>query len=109
MNVSVVIPSRNRPLLLEDALRSFAPQAGADCEIVIVDDASAPPVDAERLRGEFGTELRVVRNEALVNVCVARDQGVQASRGDLILHLDDDDCVADQALHTWTRAFADDP
>ena len=109
MNLSVVIPTRNRPQLLNEALQSVARQAGPECEIVIVDDASTPPVDGERLRSEFGGSLRVIRNDAPVNVCVARDQGVQASRGNLILHLDDDDRLASEALKMCTRPFADEP
>lgn len=109
MNLSIVIPTRNRPQLLDDALQSVALQAGPECEIVIVDDASTPPVDGERLRSAFGGHLRVIRNDDRVNVCVARDQGVQASRGDLILHLDDDDRLADGALRMCAMPFTDDP
>lgn len=109
MNLSVVIPTRNRPQFLDEALQSVAFQGGPECEIIIVDDASTPPVDGERLRAKFGRPLRVVRNDILVNVCVARDQGVQASRGDLILHLDDDDRMADGALRMCSTPFSDDP
>ena len=98
MDLSIVIPTRDRPVLLRDAIQSVASQQGPDREIVIVDDASKPPVDVARLQSDFGVAMRAVRNEHSCNVCVARDQGVQASQGDVILHLDDDDCLADGAL-----------
>ena len=98
MDLSVVIPTRDRPLLLREAIQSIIFQRGPDREIVVVDDASAPPVNVGRLRSEFGTAIRVIRNEHSFNVCVARDQGVQASKGAVVLHLDDDDRLADGAL-----------
>lgn len=98
MNLSVVIPTRNRPALLREAITSVTSQRGPAREIVIVDDASDPPVNVAQLESDSGHAIRVVRNEHSCNVCVARDQGVQASHGELILHLDDDDRLADGAL-----------
>ena len=108
MDLSVVIPTHDRPLLLRDAIQSVASQRGPDREIVIVDDASNSPVDVLRLQSDFGLAIRAVRNEHSRNVCVARDQGVQASRGEVILHLDDDDCLADGALEmAWDAVRRD--
>ncbi len=105
MDLSVVIPTRDRPLLLRDAVQSVASQTGPDREIVIVDDASEPRVDVAQLQSDFGVAIRAFRNEQSFNVCVARDQGVRASQGEVILHLDDDDRLADGALEMAWDAF----
>ena len=59
----VVIPTHNRSGLLREAVASIQNQTLPDWEIVIVDDGSQPPVDAESLRKDFGSRIRVVRNE----------------------------------------------
>jgi len=108
MDISVVIPTRNRPRLLKEAVQSVMSPAEPDVEIVIVDDASEPPVDVAQLHSDFGSGIRVIRNNVSVSVCVARDQGVLASRRELILHLDDDDRLAEGALNIARKPFQND-
>ena len=108
MDITVVIPTRDRPQLLKEAVQSVVSQAGPDIEIVIVDDASEPPVDVAQLHSDFGPGLRVIRNDLSVSVCVARDQGVRTSRGELILHLDDDDRLANGVLEIARKPFRND-
>ena len=52
MNLSVVIPTRNRPQLLNEALQSVRVRQGPNARLD-VEDASTPPVDGERLRSEL--------------------------------------------------------
>jgi glycosyltransferase involved in cell wall biosynthesis len=88
--VSVVIPTFNRPLATERAVRSALAQTIAPLEIVIVDDGSAEPFawdgDAD---GE--TEVRVLRQERNRGAAAARQAGVDVARGDLVAFLDSDD------------------
>jgi glycosyltransferase involved in cell wall biosynthesis len=107
--VSVIIPSHNRPELLREAVASVRHQTYKDWEIVIVDDGSQPPVDEQALRKEFGSPIRVIRNEIPMKQPYARDQGARAATGDVVVHLDDDDLLAPEALAISLATLEGDP
>ena len=107
--VSVIIPSHNRPELLREAVASVRNQTYSDWEIVIVDDGSQPTVDAESLRKDFASQIRVVRNDQPLKQPYARDQGVQAATSDVVVHLDDDDVLAPKALEMGLAILESDP
>ena len=86
--ISVIIPSHNRSALLREAVASVYSQTYKDWEIVIVDDASQSPVDEQALRNDFGPNIRVIRNDQPMKLAYAREQGVQAAKGDVVLQLD---------------------
>lgn len=109
LRISVVIPTHNRPALLREALASISEQTYSDWEIVIVDDGSQPPVDGESVRKEFGSRIHVVRNDQPMKQPYARHQGVQAATGDVVVHLDDDDVLAPQALERGLAVLENDP
>ena len=84
--VSVVIPSYNRAPVLARCLDALADQDPAPGEVVVVDDGSTdatPAVLAER------DWTRVVRR-ANGGRAAAKNSGVEAARGDVVLFLDDD-------------------
>ena len=89
--VTVVICTRNRPVLLEMCLRRLAQQDYTRFDVVVVDNASDG--DATRRVVELlGTELRCryVR-EPRVGLSRARNTGILSASGDIIAFLDDDD------------------
>lgn len=108
-SVSVIIPTHNRPGLLREAVASVHNQTHPDWEIIVVDDGSQPPVDTESLRNDFGSRIRVVRNELPMKQPYARDQGVQAAEGNVVIHLDDDDLLAPKALEMGLAILESDP
>jgi GT2 family glycosyltransferase len=91
--VSVVVPTYQRPELLRRCLRDLVAQTAApdSYEIVVVDDASPEPVEPI-LAPEFRQAapavrwVRVERNSP----ALARNAGIEAARGDLILFIGDD-------------------
>ncbi|MGH8936861.1 MAG: glycosyltransferase [Acidimicrobiia bacterium] len=87
--VSVVIPTRNRPELLQAALASALDQAFGELEVIIVDEASSPPVDDVLAAPD--PRVRIIRNEQPRGPAAARNQGAAASRAPYIAFLDDDD------------------
>lgn len=107
--VSIIIPSHNRPVLLREAVASVHQQTYGDWEVVIIDDGSQPPVDEQALCKEFGARVRVMRNAQAMRLPYARNQGVQAARGDVVIHLDDDDLLAPQAVETALAILESDP
>jgi glycosyltransferase involved in cell wall biosynthesis len=88
--ISIIIPVRDRPRLVLDALASARAQSGMDhdkVEIIIVDDASHPPLAAP----SGYPNVHVVRLERNVGPAGARNHGILRSKGEYILFLDSDD------------------
>lgn len=88
--VAAVIPSFNRPEATERAVRSALAQTGPLAEIVVVDDASTPPLDQAALEA-LDPRVHVHRLEANRGAAGARQFGVEASRSPLLAFLDSDD------------------
>ena len=92
--VSVIIPTHSRPRLLPRAVES-ARAAGADVEIIVVDDASTDETaDVCRRLGDI-VHVRLAHNQGVAG---ARNVGVLASSADYIALLDDDDLRAPGSL-----------
>lgn len=102
--VSVIIPTKDRPGLLDEAIASALAQTRAPNEVVVVDDGSTPPVDAVALSARHGPKLRVMRNESSRGLAFCRNLGVEACTSDHVLHLDDDDLLAANAIATCLAA-----
>lgn len=86
--ISVVIPVYNRPASALRAARSALSQVveGQDIEVLLVDDASQPPLDAKE-----SERMRVIRMHQNAGPAAARNRGIEASRGEFIAFLDSDD------------------
>lgn len=90
--ISVVIPTKNRCVLLKQAIESVKSQTWRNIEIVIVDDASNDETQSflQKLASrEDG--VRIIRNEVSRGGGGARNQGIEAAAGEYIAFLDDDD------------------
>ena len=88
--VSVVIPTRDRPDLLVQALGSVLAQSYQPLEVVVVDDGSAIPLELPPLFAR-DPRVRTLRNERSLGPGAARNLGVSRCRGPLLAFLDDDD------------------
>ena len=99
MQVSIVIPTFNRPYYLTEALASLVAQSSGDWEVVVVDDGSDPPVDREWIRDQLAErDFQLIRHPSSRGVPAAKNAGAAAARGELITFLDDDDWLEDQAV-----------
>jgi len=103
--VSVIIPTHNRPALLPRAVAS-ARAAGADVEIIIVDDASIDET-ADVCRGL--SDIKYVRIERNQGVAGARNIGIFASTGEYVAFLDDDDVRLPGSLDLQVAALEANP
>lgn len=93
--VTVVVPTRDRPEALARCLAALSAQSAAEClDLVVVDDGSA---DAGRVAAIVAAAPRgrLVRLEGM-GPAAARNAGVRAARGTVVLFTDDD-CVPDGA------------
>ncbi|MBE9078736.1 glycosyltransferase [Romeria aff. gracilis LEGE 07310] len=84
--LSIIIPTHNRPQLLQFAVESALAQTVSNIEVVVVDDASAEP-----LQLPDDPRLRLIRLEASRGGAGARNVGTEAARGRWVTYLDDDD------------------
>jgi len=108
VKLSVVIATRDRAALLADALDSLALQQGAPpFEVVVADNGSSdatPAVVAERAAA-FGGELRRVFVPE-PNRGVARNRGVEAASGEVLVFVDDDVVLPGGFLAAHAREHA---
>jgi glycosyltransferase involved in cell wall biosynthesis len=87
--LTVVIPTHNRPELLSAAIDSVRAQTFTNWNAIIVDDASKPAArvpDDER--------FRLHRNEHSLGGAAAKNAGARMADGTIVAFLDDDDLLA---------------
>lgn len=106
MHISVIIPTRNRAELLEEAIRSVLAQQGDGLEIIVVDDDSSDQTD--RIAQAFGPAVRYVHQEH-AGPAAARNHGLRLSSGGVVGFLDDDDLWAQDKLGTQQPCLLNDP
>jgi glycosyltransferase involved in cell wall biosynthesis len=105
--VSIIVPTRNRPDWLRQALRSAREQTWPHKEVVVIDEASTDNTLA-MLAAEF-PEARVITHATARGPSAARNAGVAAASGDWILYLDDDDLLHPDHLEALVNASKDVP
>ena len=100
MDFTVIIPSRNRPVLLRKAIDSVLMQTHPSVEILVVNDGS----DGENeeaynaLAAELHNKVRVINLEKARHghgPSYAINRGADQAQGDFLCFLDDDDCWID--------------
>ena len=101
MTVSIIIPCFNQAPFVADAIESALAQQGAPCEVVLVNDGSTDGSEriAARYRG-----VRIV-HQPNRGLSAARNAGLDAARGDIIVFLDADDCLLPGAAAAAVAAF----
>jgi glycosyltransferase involved in cell wall biosynthesis len=85
--ISIVIPTKDRPALLARCVAGVLAACDASkrrCEVIVVDDGSAPPV------GEFGDDRVRVLRTAGVGPSRARNLGIAAASAPVVAFTDDD-------------------
>ena len=87
MNVSVIVPTRNRPQLLARALASIRAQRFPELEVLVVNDGDGSVQEVVRASG---LKARVLR-AAVRGQVAARNAAVRAAGGEVLAFLDDDD------------------
>lgn len=96
-DISVVVPTRDRPRLLRLALVSALRQRGVDLEVIVVDDGSQGSLGGV-ISGLGDRRVRLVRQSSSGGVSVARNRGIREASGEWIAFLDDDDMWAPEKL-----------
>jgi hypothetical protein len=89
LKISVILPVYNRAHMVSAAIQSVLDQSGVTLELLVIDDGSND--DIKDAIGPFLSHpaLRYVQLSH-VGVCAARNHGLAASTGDIIVYLDSD-------------------
>ncbi len=94
MKASVIIPCKDRVLLLERAIRSIITSKNSSLvEIIVVDDCSDLPIV---LAEDLQKYVQIIRLDKPSGAAVARNKGISASRGEVIYLMDSDDIIVNR-------------
>jgi glycosyltransferase involved in cell wall biosynthesis len=105
--VSIIVPCYNQAHLLPDAVASAIAQSFHDWELIIVDDQSpdeTAQVAQALIAAHPGHAIRLLR-QSNTGLAGARNAGIQAARGDIIMPLDADDCLMPDLLEQAVAVF----
>lgn len=98
---SVIVPTRDRPELLGQALASVLAQDLQDFEVLVIDDGSSMPLGTPKDR-----RIRLIRNDLSRGEFASRNVGLRAAEGRNIAFLDDDDLWLPQRLTIAAHGLA---
>jgi len=88
--ISVVVPTRDRPELLREAIAAIREQDyPAPVDVVVVYDQSTP--DMTLASDDPHRPVRVISNSRTAGLAGARNSGILAATGELVAFCDDDD------------------
>lgn len=92
--ISIITRTKDRPILLERAVKSVIHQSFADWEHVIVNDGGNPD-NVNMIVAQFSTEyagrIKVIHNPTSVGMEEASNIGIRDSAGEYLVIHDDDD------------------
>ncbi|MDB4912952.1 MAG: glycosyl transferase, family 2 [Gemmatimonadetes bacterium] len=94
--VSIVIPTYNRSALLRQAIESVMAQTHTAWEVLVIDDGSTEPIQ-QVVESFQDMRMRYLR-QPQQGVSVARNYGIQESKGKFISFLDSDDMYEPHCL-----------
>jgi hypothetical protein len=108
--ISVIIPTFNRALLLERAIRSVLAQRMACAELIVVDDGSTDDTAGvvARLAGEACLPIRCL-HQSNRGAAAARNLGIRAAQATMLAFLDSDDWWQPKKLLMQAAAMAAHP
>ena len=106
--VSIIIPVYQVENFLERAVDSALAQTLEEKEIILVDDGStdSSPAICDRYAQEHPDQIRVIHQEN-AGLGMARNAGIDASRGEYLLFMDSDDTIEPDMCGEMYRRAAD--
>jgi glycosyltransferase involved in cell wall biosynthesis len=112
IRLTIAIPTYNRHKCLVSTIKRLIPQLTADCQLLIIDNASDPPViDAVGpALAEFAIPLvRVVRNKANIGANANILRCMELCESEWLWILSDDDRIWDDAVEKILEEIANHP
>ncbi|WP_436935631.1 glycosyltransferase [Halovenus marina] len=105
--VTVIITTYNRPTYLPKAVESVRTQTYDPVELVVVDDHSTEPAQPIVTEADLSSlqNVECIRHEENRGANAARNTGIEASSGEYIAFLDDDDRWHPEKITRQVEAF----
>ena len=107
LQVSVIIPTYNRPADLTNCIRSILGQFQKPAELIIVDDGNLADPPLKKECTEKGIRYLYIKKEK-PGLAASRNVGVRTAGGDLIFFFDDDVILAPQYLSEVVKIYEED-
>ena len=106
MKFSVLIPVYEVEEYLEDCVLSVLQQTYEDYEVILVDDGSLDGSGGicDRFADSYPDKVKVIHKEN-EGVLLARNDAIRHAEGDVVVFLDGDDCLRQDALMKIYEAF----
>ncbi|WP_016731932.1 glycosyltransferase family 2 protein [Saccharolobus islandicus] len=101
VKVSVAIPTYNRKEKLRRLLYSLKESTFKDFEIIVVDDASTDGTE-EMIKNEF-PYVKYIKHSKPTLVAKSRNDAIEASEGDFIFFVDDDNVVEPDTIEKLVK------
>ncbi|MCF8143826.1 MAG: PIG-L family deacetylase [Deltaproteobacteria bacterium] len=105
--VSVIVRTKDRPVLLANALKSIAEQTYANLEIVVVNDGGEDVRDVVNTVAG-GIPAHYIAHETCKGRAAAANAGLYAAKGLYLNFLDDDDLLYPDHIETLVRRLQSD-
>jgi len=96
-DVTIIIPTRNRAPLFEEALKSALAQTASDFEVLVLDNASEDETPLVLRRYDV-PHLRVIRHCEMLPMQDNWGCGLREARGEFVIFLGDDDLLFPNAV-----------
>lgn len=107
--VSIIIPCFNSKKWISQTLNSVVSQTYKNWECIIVDDGSTDEVEKELSKWLIkDCRFKVLRQDNQ-GVATARNNGIEASQGEILLTLDSDDLISADYLELAVEIFNSNP
>ena len=104
--VSVIIPTYNRPELLERACNTAYQQTYNNIEIIVVDDNS--PTDYSEVLKDLGPlNIKYIKRNVNGGGSAARNTGIEIAKGEFVAFLDDDDLWHERKIEKQILSLSD--
>lgn len=107
MRISVIIPTRNRPVALAECLRSLENQSTKPDEVIVVINDQDHKTKALLSNLKLDLDLKCIAVSEKGS-CTLRNRGIAASCGDVVVFLDDDVVVPPSYIERVSDLFRND-
>jgi len=88
--VSAIVPTLDRPRLVERAVESIDAQEYSDIEIIVVDDSTYDEQRPPSFK-DVDADLEYIHSQNPTGLSIARNRGIREASGGFVAFLDDDD------------------
>jgi GT2 family glycosyltransferase len=108
ISVTIIIPAHEHSGMTAHCVDSVFRSLGSrrDVEVIVIDDASTPPIDLSDI---VDHRLRLERSDTNLRFAGACNRGAELARGELLVFLNSDTEVRDGWLEAMVKCSSDNP